>query len=213
MSTQITHAFVALSAGATVFGRRMPRRFWVAAVVCAVVPDLDVIGLHMGVPYESVLGHRGLTHGLPFAFVVSLLAARLALPDRRALSRRWWGRWAFLLAVAASHGLLDAMTDGGLGVAFFSPFSNARYFLPWRPLVVSPIGLRRFLSPWGAEVIASEIAYVWLPALGAFMAASWLRLWRRARAARKNKSENGLPAAGRQANNSGRSELRDGDGP
>ena len=27
---------------------------------------------------------------------------------------------------------------GGLGVAFFSPFSNARYFLPWRPIRVAP---------------------------------------------------------------------------
>jgi hypothetical protein len=32
--------------------------------------------------------------------------------------------------VTASHGMLDAMTDGGLGVAFFAPFDNARYFFP-----------------------------------------------------------------------------------
>ncbi|MBK8609138.1 MAG: hypothetical protein IPL84_04125 [Chitinophagaceae bacterium] len=34
----------------------------------------------------------------------------------------------FLLA-AASHAILDAMTTGGLGVAF-SPFDNTRYFFP-----------------------------------------------------------------------------------
>lgn len=33
------------------------------------------------------------------------------------------------------------LTDGGLGVAFFSPFDNKRYFLPWRPIRVSPISV------------------------------------------------------------------------
>jgi len=38
------------------------------------------------------------------------------------------------------------MTKGGLGVAFFSPFDNSRYFLPWRPIRVSPIAIHRFFS-------------------------------------------------------------------
>jgi inner membrane protein len=46
--------------------------------------------------------------------------------------------------VKASHGILDAMTDGGLGVAFFSPFDDTRCFFPFRPIKVSPIGLSFF---------------------------------------------------------------------
>lgn len=67
----------------------------------------------------------------------------------------------FFLATA-SHGFLDAMTNGGLGVAFFSPFNNVRYFLPWRPIRVSPIGVTRFFSHRGLEVVQSELLWIWL---------------------------------------------------
>jgi inner membrane protein len=46
--------------------------------------------------------------------------------------------------VMASHGLLDTLTDGGLGIALLWPFSNARYFATWRPIPVAPIGPRLF---------------------------------------------------------------------
>jgi membrane-bound metal-dependent hydrolase YbcI (DUF457 family) len=62
--------------------------------------------------------------------------------------------------VTASHGVLDAMTDGGLGIAFFAPFDNTRYFFPFRPVKVSPIGLS-FFSARGLDVIWSEL--LWAP--------------------------------------------------
>jgi hypothetical protein len=40
-----------------------------------------------------------------------------------------------LFLATAGHGLLDAMTNGGLGLAFFSPFDNHRYFLPGGELI------------------------------------------------------------------------------
>lgn len=52
------------------------------------------------------------------------------------------------------------MTDGGLG---FAPFDNSRYFLPWRPIAVSPIDARAFFSRCGAEVLANELVWIWLP--------------------------------------------------
>ena len=60
------------------------------------------------------------------------------------------------VAVVATHGLLDAMTDGGLGVALFWPFTHERYFLPWRPIPVAPIGLG-MLSKRGICVLAFEV--------------------------------------------------------
>ena len=77
----------------------------------------------------------------------------------------------FLLATA-SHGLLDALTDGGLGVAFFAPFSDARYFFPWRPIAVSPIGAR-FFSARGAAVLISEFVWLWLPTAFAIGLIAW----------------------------------------
>jgi len=80
--------------------------------------------------------------------------------------------------ITASHGLLDALTDGGLGVAFFSPFNTRRYFFPWRPLHVSPIGAVSFFSPRGVRVLQSELVWVWLPVLVA-TAVFWAwRPWR-----------------------------------
>jgi inner membrane protein len=55
------------------------------------------------------------------------------------------------------------MTDGGLGIAFFAPFDDSRYFFPFRPIKVAPIGLS-FFSARGLAVIGSEILWVCLPA-------------------------------------------------
>jgi inner membrane protein len=74
-------------------------------------------------------------------------------------------RLAFVLwftAITASHGILDALTNGGRGIAFFAPFSDHRYFFPWRPIQVSPIGVG-FFSPRGHRVLASEAAWIWVP--------------------------------------------------
>ena len=72
--------------------------------------------------------------------------------------------WLFLFLATASHGVLDAMTSGGGGVAFFAPFDDERYFLPWRPILVSPMSIRRFFSERGARVLANELIWVWIPA-------------------------------------------------
>jgi len=69
-----------------------------------------------------------------------------------------------LFVSTASHGLLDACTDGGLGVAFFSPFDTTRYFFAFRPIAVSPIGVR-FFSERGISVLWSELVWVWIPLL------------------------------------------------
>jgi inner membrane protein len=49
-------------------------------------------------------------------------------------------------------------------VAFFAPFDNTRYFLPWTPVEVSPIGLVEFFTPYGLEVLLSEFVWIWIPA-------------------------------------------------
>jgi inner membrane protein len=80
----------------------------------------------------------------------------------------------YFTLVILSHPLLDALTNGGRGVALLAPFSNERYFFPWRPIEVSPIGMR-FFSERGLSVIASEAVWVWLPALLIYAAAKAYR--------------------------------------
>ncbi|WP_447973335.1 metal-dependent hydrolase [Nitrospira sp. Kam-Ns4a] len=164
MASAFSHAVVALAIGRAHPGRNLPARFWWLSIGCALLPDVDVIGFAFGIEYAHPLGHRGLTHSLVFALLLGLLVVETEFPEPPRGSRRWWGMVAHFFLVTASHGVLDAMTDGGLGVAFFAPFDNGRYFLPWRPVKVSPIGLAEFFAPYGLEVLASEIQWIWLPA-------------------------------------------------
>ena len=141
----------------------MPFRFWMLLIVCSILPDADVIGFSLGWHYGDVWGHRGFSHSLSFAFLLSFLVLGLGCKDWIRFSKRRWRLWVLFFLIISTHGFLDALTDGGLGVAFFSPFDNTRYFLPWTPLKVSPIGLGGFFSPWGREVIISEVVWVWIP--------------------------------------------------
>ncbi|HEX6899277.1 MAG TPA: metal-dependent hydrolase [Thermoanaerobaculia bacterium] len=163
MPTILSHAVAALGLGAAFFGRKAQARVLGLGAVCAVLPDADVIGFPLGIRYGDVLGHRGLSHSLAFAAVL----ATLVLPLARRKDDPEIGRarlWAYLFTVTASHGLLDAMTDGGLGIALLSPFDTTRYFFPFRPIEVSPIGAR-FFSERGLAVIASEMMWVWAPSV------------------------------------------------
>lgn len=161
MASILTHPAIplamALGAGrATVSGRLLA-----AGMVASVLPDADVIAFSLGVSYASIYGHRGLTHSFGFAALLGSLgiAAAARLEARRATS--FW----FLFLAAASHGVLDAMTNGGRGVALLWPLSGERFFLPFRPLEVSPISVSRFMSERGLEVLQSELLWIWLPCL------------------------------------------------
>lgn len=163
MPTIFSHAVAALGLGAAFFGRKAPARVLALGALCAVLPDADVVGFALGVRYEDPLGHRGLSHSL--AFAAALATAVLPLAYRRGKDGPGPGRiWGYLFLSTASHGLLDAMTDGGLGIALLAPLDDTRYFFPFRPIEVSPIGVRRFLSERGLAVIASELLWIWLPA-------------------------------------------------
>ncbi len=163
MASVISHAVAALSLGTCFYKPKMPRRIWVAGVVCSVIPDIDVVGFRFGIAYGNFWGHRGVTHSLLFAALLSALVVVVGFRERIVrISRFSLGFYLFL--ATASHGFLDAMTNGGMGVAFFSPFNNDRYFLPWRPILVSPLSAGRFFSHRGFVILRSELLWIWLPA-------------------------------------------------
>lgn len=124
----------------------------------AILPDADVVAFAAGIPYASTFGHRGFTHSLVFALVTTLLAAMWLRPARG----RRLAVGMFLFVAAVSHPLLDALTNGGLGVALLWPWSDARWFAPWRPVAVSPIGAH-FFSARGVTVLLSEVLWIWVP--------------------------------------------------
>ena len=165
MPTIFTHVAVPLAIGLGLGTRVIPQRLRTLGMVAAIVPDLDVLAFGLGIPYGDALGHRGMTHSLVF----SLLLAGCGTFSARALHTTRWTAFAFLFLAVASHGLLDSFTNGGLGCALLWPFSDERFFMPWRGIEVSPIGAH-FFSSRGLVVLASELMWVWLPC----MALSWV---------------------------------------
>jgi inner membrane protein len=164
VASAFSHAIAAGAIGAAFYRPGWPARAWILGAACAIAPDADVIGVALGVSLRSVFGHRGLSHSLVFAAVLAAIVVlvcfarmRAGVPPARL--------WLYLFLATASHGVLDALTNGGPGVAFFAPFDNARYFFPFRPVVVSPLGIRPFFSEWGLRVIESELIWIWLPSL------------------------------------------------
>jgi inner membrane protein len=169
--TVFTHPVVAL--GLSPFFRdKLPGRRWIAiGALCTVLPDLDTIGFRLGIQYGDLLGHRGLSHSIAFAAALSMAFAAFARERRGAT-------FLYLFLCTLSHGLLDAITNGGLGIAFLAPFDDTRHFFPWRPIAVSPIGAG-FFSARALPVLASELLWVWAPALILFLAGSMLARRRR----------------------------------
>lgn len=160
MSTCFSHPVVPLAIACWFPSLRTPSRLLAASLLSS-APDLDAFGYFAGVPYEAWCGHRGCTHSVVFAALLALLptawlARRNDLPRRRVV--------AFLFAAAASHGLVDMATNGGLGIAVWWPFDATRHFWPVQPLEVPPLGILAFFSAWGVHVLASEALWLWLPA-------------------------------------------------
>jgi inner membrane protein len=164
----VGHVAVGLAAARL---RRQPPQlnpwYWAFLLVAlSLLPDVDVVAFALGIPYGAPFGHRGAVHSLMFAVMVGVVlwawATRRSLP---ALAIAITGS-----VVVASHGLLDTLTDGGKGIALLWPFSNERYFAPWRPIPVAPIG-PRILSRAGIDLMIYE-ALLFTPL---FIVAAWPR--------------------------------------
>ncbi|PSD46928.1 hypothetical protein C7E25_19740 [Stenotrophomonas maltophilia] len=199
MPSIITHAAVPLALWCAADRGRIPAWLLAAGVVAAMLPDADVLAFALHIPYADAFGHRGASHSLLIACVLAALAAVWAFfgsgrpwsAPHSSGSRRPWSAVSrqprlaptqrgptlastvqaavFVFICAASHPLLDAMTSGGLGVALAWPWSEQRFFAPWRPIRVSPFA-PQFFSARGIATLLSELRWVWLPLAGAVVA-------------------------------------------
>ena len=164
MPTIFSHG-VAAAALLTAFPERaVPRRLLTLGIACAIAPDIDVIAIPFGARSGDLLGHRGFTHSLLFAAVLASAGLAGAVRAWPAVVHRGVV-WTYLFLAAASHGLLDALTSRhGLGIPFFWPVDATRYFLPFTPVAMSPLGTH-FFSERGLSVLLNEIWWIWIPSL------------------------------------------------
>lgn len=162
MASLFGHALLGYTV-ANLSSRKALLKLSLLCMLCAVIPDADFIGYKLGVPYNSTFGHRGFSHSIVFALLLALFIKSVFYSREKFPSPFAWQLFLLFFCCTLSHGLLDSLTTGGLGVAYFSPFSNARYFFPWRPIKVSPLGAAKFFSERGLLVLKSEALWIGLP--------------------------------------------------
>ena len=56
MASEFTHIFVAGALGKMYADEKPPKRFWLLAALCSVLPDIDIIGYSYGIKYGDVFG-------------------------------------------------------------------------------------------------------------------------------------------------------------
>lgn len=161
MASAFSHIAVPIAIRLAVGKKSFPWQLFLFALFVSVAPDLDSVAFRFGIPYESQWGHRGFTHSIFFAVIFSFIPVIYY----RFFKTSRLNVYLFSFASMVSHGILDAFTTGGLGVAFLWPFNSERYFFPWRVIEVSPINIGRFFTHKGVSVLLSELYYVWLPCL------------------------------------------------
>jgi inner membrane protein len=116
------------------------------------LPDVDVVGVALGIPDAGAGGHRGASHSFFLAAVIGVVTALYARRHRWPVFRT---AVAATLAVA-SHGILDAVGEGGRGIPLFWPFSDERFMSPWRVLPDAPRGFQ-MLSRHGLLDVCIEL--------------------------------------------------------
>ena len=93
MPTIVTHALLPVIAASAFKPGSISRRLVVAGALAAILPDCDVIGFRLGIPYGAELGHRGASHSLLFAMLCGAIAASMQgarrLVPRRVAARAW----------------------------------------------------------------------------------------------------------------------------
>jgi inner membrane protein len=154
MATDYTHAVVGLGLARLYATKPMPWTYWGLAAILPIVPDFDVFS---SAAYGTWLGHRGFTHSLVFALLLSIVVAGAT---SRWFRSNWWSLSILFFAIIASHGFLDAITRGGENIPFFWPFGD-RYG-NWGLIPVSDIALE-LPDPRHSRAIRGELLWVLLP--------------------------------------------------
>ena len=166
MPTIITHSVIAATSGWGFSSGKESLKFWILSLACSSLPDADVIGYrYLYIPTYEFFGHRGFFHSPFFAALLSIFIVCLFYRKEGIFSKTWWKYLLYFFVLTASHGVLDAFTNGGNGIALLSPLTNERYFSPWTPIEVSPLSIKAFLSLRGLTVLKSELLWIWTPCI------------------------------------------------
>ena len=88
MASAFSHAIASVAIGKISFIKNVDKKFWLLGIFCAVIPDADAIGFKLGVAYESLWGHRGITHSFFFAALLAFAVNYFFYAEEKIGSRR-----------------------------------------------------------------------------------------------------------------------------
>ncbi len=153
----LTQGLLGAAVGHAVAGQQLGRAAIIIGFLGGQSPDLDVLMISDDSSLDYWRYHRGITHSLLFAPVVSLPLAAVSLWVSRGVSPRYErfrnsasaGRWyAFWLLVLITHPLLDFITH--FGTKLFTPLTEARYGISALPVIDPLYSLILALALWSA---------------------------------------------------------------
>lgn len=135
------HFAPAVAMAAAIGTRTVGWRLTLSGMVCAVLPDADLVLVWLRFDiYSGVYGHRGFSHSLGFALLLGLIGSCWPTGTKPSGPRRALVG-CYLALCTASHPMLDSLLDVGICSAWLWPLDGARMCLGWRPIPMKGIGL------------------------------------------------------------------------
>ena len=120
----LTQLALGAAVGEAVAGKKAGNKAILWGAIAGTIPDLDVIAGNFMSTVDAMAFHRGLTHSILFALVVSPILG-LALHKFYHQLDISWRRWSLLFFLGFfTHTLLDCFTTWGTQLLW--PFSNVR---------------------------------------------------------------------------------------
>ncbi len=121
----LTHIAVGACIGEALLGKKMGKRALLLGAIAQSVPDIDFLAASWMSTSGNLLAHRGITHAVFFAIIITpvlaMLAERLHRPHNIPI-RKWILFFGLQLLV---HLFIDAFNNYGIG--WFEPFSHYRF--------------------------------------------------------------------------------------
>lgn len=120
----LTHLVLGAAIGEALLGKQLGKKAMLWGALADTIPDFDVFFVPLFKSPDSLLVHRGITHSLLFALVLSPVLGKLfsRFNFKRQTSFRSWTLLFF--AGMLTHIVLDSFTAYGTG--WFEPFSHYR---------------------------------------------------------------------------------------
>ena len=109
----LTHIALGACIGEAFFGKKIGKKAMLWGALAQSIPDIDFVAHLWMNPAEALLAHRGFTHSILFAIILTPFLALVA------------EKWTFLFALQLFvHIFIDAFNNYGVG--WFEPFSHYR---------------------------------------------------------------------------------------